>query len=403
MLERVRSIRALAWGAVSLATIFLLIEFFDELHYGIEGAALPAIRLDLGLTYAQIGLLLGLPHLIGTLVEPVLMLLGDTHLRKQLIIGGGLVIVFSLLMIGSAQGFGMLLAASVLSFPASGAFVTLAQATLMDLNPGREPQMMARWTVAGSLGDLIGPLLLAAGFSLALGWRWAFFGLALLAAALAAAVYFKPFPRRSQLDSSSERAEDKVQLRQLVDFLREALHNRRLMRWIILLQLSDLLLDIFIGYAPLYLTDVVGATPAQASLLFTLMMLATLASDVVLIPLLEKVPGRQVVRISAWISAAIYVSALLVPYPVIKIVLLIALRFSTMGWYQVLQGEAYAAAPGRSGTVSAISSVAGALGGIFAWAVGYAAGIAGLPAAMWLLLLGPLSLALFVPRPDKTP
>ena len=90
MLERVRSIRALAWGAVSLATIFLLIEFFDELHYGIEGAALPAIRLDLGLTFAQIGLLLGLPHLIGTLVEPVLMLLGDTHLRKQLVIGGGL-------------------------------------------------------------------------------------------------------------------------------------------------------------------------------------------------------------------------------------------------------------------------------------------------------------------------
>ena len=82
------------------------------------------------------------------------------------------------------------------------------------------------------------------------------------------------------------------------------------MRWIILLQLSDLLLDIFIGYAPLYLTDVVGATPAQASLLFTLMMLATLASDVLLIPLLEKVPGRLVVRVSAWISAAIYVSAL---------------------------------------------------------------------------------------------
>ncbi len=40
MLDTVRWIRALAWGTVSLATIFLLIEFFDELHYGIEGAAL---------------------------------------------------------------------------------------------------------------------------------------------------------------------------------------------------------------------------------------------------------------------------------------------------------------------------------------------------------------------------
>ena len=64
----------------------------------------------------------------------------------------------------------------VIGFPASGAFVSLSQATLMDLNPGREPQMMARWTVSGSLANLIGPLILAGGFALGFGWRWAYFG-----------------------------------------------------------------------------------------------------------------------------------------------------------------------------------------------------------------------------------
>jgi hypothetical protein len=34
-----------------------------------------------------------------------------------------------------------------------------------------------------------------------------------------------------------------------------------------------------------------------------------------------------------------------------------------------------------------------------AWLVGWVAGQAGLPAAMWLLLFGPVSLALFIPRP----
>ncbi len=84
----------------------------------------------------------------------------------------------------------------------------------------------------------------------------------MLAAALAAAVYFKPFPGGS-CRIPSRAGKGVVQLRQRVDFLREALHNSRLIRSIVLLQLSDVLLDIFIGYAPLYLTDVVGATPAR--------------------------------------------------------------------------------------------------------------------------------------------
>jgi hypothetical protein len=39
------------------------------------------------------------------------------------------------------------------------------------------------------------------------------------------------------------------------------------------------------------------------------------------------------------------------------------------------------------------------LGAGLVWLVGWVANAYGLPVAMWLLLLGPLSLALFVPRP----
>jgi hypothetical protein len=92
---------------------------------------------------------------------------------------------------------------------------------------------------------------------------------------------------------------------------------------------------------------------------------------------------------------------MLVPWPAAKIVLMILVRFSTFGWYSVLQGEAYAALPGKSGTVNAVESVFGLLGGLMAWSVGWVANEAGLPAAMWLLLVGPLSLALFVPRPAR--
>ena len=37
---------------------------------------------------------------------------------------------------------------------------------------------MARWSVAGSLASLAGPLVVAGGFALGWSWRWVFFALA---------------------------------------------------------------------------------------------------------------------------------------------------------------------------------------------------------------------------------
>jgi FSR family fosmidomycin resistance protein-like MFS transporter len=142
---------------------------------------------------------------------------------------------------------------------------------------------------------------------------------------------------------------------------------------------------------------VAGFTPAQASLSLSVLMIASLAADLISIPLLERIPGRLLVRASAAVAIVIYTAWLLAPWPLVKIVLLLAIRFSTLGWYPVLQGEAYAAVPGRSGTVLAVTSLGGLAGGALTWLVGWLAGSAGLAAALWLLLLGPVSLLLFVP------
>ena len=407
-------------GGISLTVLFLLIEFFDELHYGIGNAALPALRTTLGLSYAQVGMLLGLPGVINAFIEPFLMLLGDTGLRKRLIIAGGLVISVALAMYASAQGFAMVLLAAIVSFPASGAFVTLSQATLMDAHPGREPHMMARWTLSGSIANLIGPLLIAAGFALGWGWRWAYAGLALFCLGLVLMVIPRSFPKKGQGSNAEPKPEDVLDtpetaptappatrdkafatVKQLLRGLWEALRNPRLLRWIILLQLSDLMLDILHGYLPLYFTDIMRLTPAQTSILLSILMLVGVASDAVLIPLLERVPGRTLVRVSAVITAVLYITWLLVPGIAAQIILIVLISLGTIGWYSVLQGEAYAAGNGRSGTVMALTSLLGLVGGAMVWGIGYLANLVGLPTAMWLLLLVPLSLALFVPPAIK--
>jgi FSR family fosmidomycin resistance protein-like MFS transporter len=385
-------------GVTSLTFLFLLIEFFDELNYGVGNAALPAIRTDLGLSYIQVGLLLGLPGIVNTFIEPVLMLLGDTRYRKHIMLAGGLAIILSLLAIAGTRLFPFMLFGMVIGFPASGAFVSLSQATLMDLNPGREPHMMARWTLFGSVANLIGPLILAGGFALGFGWRWMYFAMAGLCLVLVLMTRLRQIPLHQGIENSLR---SKQSIHNLLQGLWEAVRNPQLIRWMILLQLSDLLLDVLTGYLPLYFTDVAGFSVAQASLMFSVLMLAGLISNIVLIPVLERFAGRKVVRLSAGVTGVLYAVWLLAPWLWAKIGLIVLIKLVTLGWYEVLQGEAFATVPGRSGTVMAINSIIGLLGGGISFLVGWVAAQAGLPAAMWILIAGPISLFLFVPGPKK--
>src|SRR5579871_2204578 len=74
--------------------------------------------------------------------------------------------------------------ALVAFFPASGAFVGLTQSALMDTAPQQHQQRMAAWNLAGSLGAVTGPLLLATVLAEGAGWRSAY--LLIAAAGLAA-------------------------------------------------------------------------------------------------------------------------------------------------------------------------------------------------------------------------
>jgi MFS transporter, FSR family, fosmidomycin resistance protein len=388
-----------AQRAASLTLVFLLIEFFDELHYGIHGAVLPSIRTSLGLNYNQIGLLLGLPHLVNIAIEPVLMMLGDTNWRRNLIATGGVAVSLSLFLFANAHSFTILLLASILVFTASGSFVSLSQASLIDRHPSREAQMMARWTVFGSFGSLLGPLVVAGGLAYSLGWRWLFAGLCILAAGLTLLFWVYTSQRADNMDAV-RLEKTYTDLGALAGKLWSALRQRELLRWTALLLAADLLLDTFSGYLALYLTDTAGFTEAQASLAYGVCMLASLAADLGLLPLLERYNGRQIVRASAFLAIALYPIWLLASPGWAKIVLLVAVRLATIGWYPVLMSEAFRSLNGQSGAVLAIESLAGLAGGGLTWVVGAVAGHAGLGIAMWLLLAGPICLVFGVPAPQ---
>ena len=108
-----------------------------------------------------------------------LALLGDAGRRRRIVLSGGMAFILAWLLTAGAWSFQSLLLAALLASPASGAFVSLAQASLMDVRPDAHERSMARWVVAGSVGVVAGPLVLAGSAAIGPGWRGAMLLLAL--------------------------------------------------------------------------------------------------------------------------------------------------------------------------------------------------------------------------------
>ena len=374
--------------------IFLIIEFLDELVYGLQEAAWPLIRDDLHLSYVQIGVLLSLPGLIANLVEPFLFVLGDIWKRRFIILAGGLFFTLSLAFTAVSQNFAFLLVAVVLFNPASGAFVSLSQATLMDSDPERHESNMARWTFAGSLGVFIGPLILGGLLTIGFGWRHAYLGLAVLSAL----VLMIAFRRLTRTSSGSEQIPSPKLVFESFRNIFLSLRTPGILRWLVLLEFSDLMLDVFYGFLALYFVDVAGFTNTSAALAVAVWTGVGLLGDYLLIPLLDRVRGLAYLRVSVIIVLFLFPAFLIVSQPLIKLILVGLLGLLNSGWYAILRANLFTAMPGKSGAVLVLDNISGFFGRLLPFGIGLAAQAYGLGVAIWILLLGPLALIIGLPR-----
>jgi len=374
--------------------IFLLIEFVDELVFGVTDAAWPLIRTDLHLNYVQIGLALSLPGILGNIVEPFLGILGDVWKRRVIILGGGIFFALACFLTAVSHNFVFLMISFIVFNPSSGAFVSLSQASLMDSDPSRHEHNMARWTFAGSVGVFLGPLLLGGAPFIGFGWRGVFFvlaGLAVLALAGAWRVLPRPSMDHPPLPKHASVWEG-------IRNAFTALNRAAVLRWLVLLEFSDLMLDVLYGYLALYFVDVAGFTASKAALAVAVWTGFGLLGDFLLIPLLEKVHGLNYLRLSVVVELILFPAFLLAPNPWVKLVIVGLLGLFNSGWYAILKGNLYTTMPGQSGMVMAIGNITGLFGKLIPFGIGLAAERFGLGPAMWLLLAGPLALLIGLPR-----
>ena len=376
----------------------LVVEFVDELVDGSRGAALPLMRHDLALSYVEVGLLVAVPLLVGSLIElPMGLLAGYGARRRRVVTLGGMAFVASLVAVATAVSFPMLLLAFVAFFPASGAFVSLTQASLMDTAADRRDQYMAGWTLAGSVGALGGPPLLLAVLAASGSWREAFL-VAAIAGALALVVTrwaARGGGRQGGREGAAElprEASTRSTMRDVVD----AIRCTQVVRWLILLEVSDLMLDVWTGFLAIYLVDVARASAPWAATAVAVRLGFGLLGEAALIPALGWVSGRSALIASAVVAGIAYPAFLLVPGLGLKLVMLAVLTVATSSWYPVLTAGLYDSLDGQSGVAVTLSSAAALFGasgplvlGLMAQTLGLGWAMAG-PAGVPLVLLAGL-------------
>jgi FSR family fosmidomycin resistance protein-like MFS transporter len=260
-----------------------------------------------------------------------------------------------------------------------------------------------------------GPLLLAAVLASGAGWRVGY----LVLAGLAALTWLGAYLRRAEVPVASpasgdadsgdgdsgdgdsrdgdSRDGDEAEARSWRARAREigaALRDWGTLRWLVLIEVADLLVDVFTGFLALYLVDVAHMTPAVAALAIAIRLGAALAGDAALVVLLERAGDLTVLRVSAVAAALLYPGFLLVPGIVPKLVVLAALSAATAPWYPVLQARLYGSLPGRSSVAVTLSSAAGLAGGLGPLAVGLVAQGFGLSWALAGLVIVPVAVLL---------
>jgi predicted MFS family arabinose efflux permease len=381
--------------------VLLGVELLDELDSGVPFAGSPAIQSTFATSYATTAwVLLLVPALLGLVLEPIIFLAADRWPRRHFVRAGLVGMALSAAAAALAPGPLSLSLALATSFVAAGTGVALAQATLADLYPETRERVMTRWALMGLLGDLVGPVLLAALAAAGLGWRAAF-GVVAALLALWSLALFRPFPDPPRTAEQQEKEE--AESHGLLASLKLALGDRRLLLWLGATAFCDLLDELLVVFASLHLRDDLGAGPTERAVVLGAFIVGGAAGVLWSERLLRR---HAPLRVLAGFAAACVASYLLwvaMPTWWLSAVAMLAVGATASPLYPIAVAKAYAALPGRSGAVNAAGHLFTPVAMALPWLLGRLADHAGTTAALLVLVAEPLALFLIAVRMINRP
>lgn len=387
--------RMWATPALLRATLFC-IPLIDELVSGLPVLTLPLAREDLHISYAQVGLIFTVADLTGLLVNPTLDAVSDHWSKPRLVLGGMLGLALGFALAGSSTSFAWLLLAFVLMGATNGAVVGLGGAILIDQAPNAVLATTTRWVLLATVGDLLGPLLVAGTVALQGSWRLLMGSGALIWLAVALFLSAQRFPSLQTKTISD--AGEQLLWRAITNNLRTGLRTPQLMRWLLLATLPSLVDEMFLGFAGLFFTDKLGISPQIVSLALMAPMIGGLLSLAWLERWGKRMPPRSILGMVALLTLVGLLGFITATHLWIALFALFIMGIGVAPWFPLAQAQAHLAMPGRSGTVGALQSLFAPIEIAAPLLIGLIAERWGIQIGMSAFLLVPLLILCLRPR-----
>jgi MFS family permease len=353
--------RALSRAALGA---FLAVPFLDEAESGIFPTALPELEAELGIGGATaFAVVTAAIYLVVIAVEAPLFARADRArdprrwLRVALcgVAASCLCAAWSPGLVGLAVSMGLF-------GPASGIVCGLAQGAYVGGALHEAERRMARWTLAGALGDIAGPGLVGAVLALGLGWRTAFVVAA--GAALLLAAFMPAWPKAGRdagLDTSGATADADFGEADPEDAprapLREALAIPGVWPWVLATAACTFLDEIVLAFAALQVSVRFGPGPEPRALVLGALVGASAIGLVGLERVVHRFDPRRLLVATAIGSALSLAASVLAPTPALAAAAAALLGLTGAAHYPLAQAQAYRAAPGRPGAVNAVAAL----------------------------------------------
>jgi predicted MFS family arabinose efflux permease len=358
-----------------LVASLLLVGFADETVAFLPYGAVESIREDVGISYVQAGFLLALYPGIGLLATPLGVVV-DYVSRRAMAAIGGIGYGVGLCIFAAAGDFVTLFVAVVVMGLVGDALTRAVEVALVDVAGERIEPALARSNLLAAIGDLVGPLLLAASLATGLGWRGAFWAAGALMIAYGVLLATQPLPRPSRPPDD----EESTPWRTFVAVARD----RRVLVAGLLVALIVAFDDTFVGFAVAFLTTERGLTPAVA----TLAAGAGMAGGIVAAAWASRTNRRRIgLRPCAVLLMAGVLLLLLVPNVVAAAVGTAAVGAAVNLAWIILQAGYMTLRPGQAGTTSAVAEAVANVGVLTPLAIGLIADHRGLTVAMALYVV----------------
>lgn len=172
----------------------LAVRLLDESTSFVLPGTFESLRADLDLTYAQASSAF-LAIAVGAVAGGLATVAADYRSRRAIAGGGAFASAAALLVIGTADSYGLLLAGAFMVGAASTAMVDTCEIALADLAGDDLEKHLTVQNLWGSVGDLLGPAIVVTVAALGLSWRVSYVvgaGLVLLYGAWLASLPFPP-------------------------------------------------------------------------------------------------------------------------------------------------------------------------------------------------------------------